>query len=204
MKPSCIPPLADCACCGLALQGLAALRRRYGFLLAVDEAHATLVCGASGGGAAEMMCVAADIDVHIGTLSKAIGAQAGTRCAQYFRVMCSTLPASQQGGAAVGAWTEQPPFAWCAATAVHTSRAACMHMPVGWRLQRHTATPGSYRPWTPYRRKLGTPLMRGWASCDALGALQHSTLALLRASYSAACATAAVRLLLLLALMTQR
>ncbi|WIA31389.1 hypothetical protein OEZ86_002288 [Tetradesmus obliquus] len=70
------------------LRGLAALRRRYGFLLAVDEAHATLVCGASGGGAAEMMCVAADIDVHIGTLSKAIGAQGGfVACSSKLRAL---------------------------------------------------------------------------------------------------------------------
>ncbi|WIA11309.1 hypothetical protein OEZ85_011432 [Tetradesmus obliquus] len=70
------------------LQGLAALRRRYGFLLAVDEAHATLVCGASGGGAAVMMCVAADIDVHIGTLSKAIGAQGGfVACSSKLRAL---------------------------------------------------------------------------------------------------------------------
>ena len=27
------------------LSGLAALRQEYGFLLAIDEAHATLVCG---------------------------------------------------------------------------------------------------------------------------------------------------------------
>jgi 8-amino-7-oxononanoate synthase len=63
---------------GLLLQGLVALKRRFGFLLAVDEAHATLVCGANGGGAAEMMGVEQDVDVHIGTLSKAVGAQVGT------------------------------------------------------------------------------------------------------------------------------
>jgi glutamate-1-semialdehyde aminotransferase len=61
--------------CPALLQGLAALKRRYGFLLAVDEAHATLVCGSGGGGAAEMMGVGDDVDVHIGTLSKAVGAQ---------------------------------------------------------------------------------------------------------------------------------
>jgi len=40
------------------VQALAALRARYGFLLAVDEAHATLVCGDRGGGAAEALGVA--------------------------------------------------------------------------------------------------------------------------------------------------
>ena len=37
------------------------LRRQYGFLLAVDEAHATLVCGERGGGAAEAMGVAEQV-----------------------------------------------------------------------------------------------------------------------------------------------
>ncbi len=44
------------ACC--AAQALARLRARYGFLLAVDEAHATLVLGEHGAGAAEAMGVA--------------------------------------------------------------------------------------------------------------------------------------------------
>lgn len=39
-------------------QGLAALKARHDFLLMVDEAHATLVCGEHGGGAAEAMGVA--------------------------------------------------------------------------------------------------------------------------------------------------
>ncbi|PNH08471.1 putative 8-amino-7-oxononanoate synthase [Tetrabaena socialis] len=40
------------------LKGLVALKRRQPFLLALDEAHATLVCGEGGGGAAEAMGVA--------------------------------------------------------------------------------------------------------------------------------------------------
>lgn len=59
------------------LPALAALKRRYPFLLAVDEAHATLVCGPSGGGAAEALGVSREVDVHVGTLSKAVGAQGG-------------------------------------------------------------------------------------------------------------------------------
>ncbi|EIE27590.1 PLP-dependent transferase [Coccomyxa subellipsoidea C-169] len=58
-------------------QGLTSLRRKHGFLLAVDEAHATLVCGSRGGGAAEAFGVAGEVDVHIGTLSKAVGAHGG-------------------------------------------------------------------------------------------------------------------------------
>lgn len=55
------------------------MRARYKFLLVVDEAHATLVTGQHGGGAAEAAAgvSAADIDVHTGTLSKAVGALGG-------------------------------------------------------------------------------------------------------------------------------
>ena len=56
---------------------LAELRREYGFLLILDEAHATLVCGERGGGVAQARGRCADVDVHIGTLSKAIGAHGG-------------------------------------------------------------------------------------------------------------------------------
>ena len=50
------------------LRGLARLKARHGFLLGVDEAHATLVCGARGGGAAEAQGVAEHVDLHVGTL----------------------------------------------------------------------------------------------------------------------------------------
>ena len=59
------------------LQGLAALRQKYGFLLAVDEAHATLVCGSRGQGAAAVAGVEHCVDLHIGTLSKAFGCLGG-------------------------------------------------------------------------------------------------------------------------------
>jgi 8-amino-7-oxononanoate synthase len=65
------------SCHELALQGLAKLKQQYGFLLVVDDAHGTLVCGCNGGGAAEMMGVSGHIDVHVGTLSKAFGGQGG-------------------------------------------------------------------------------------------------------------------------------
>lgn len=42
------------------------LRARYGFLLVVDEAHATLVAGQHGGGAAEAAGVCDQVDVHTG------------------------------------------------------------------------------------------------------------------------------------------
>ena len=67
------------------LRKLAALKKkRRGFtrgddtLLVVDEAHATLAMGSTGAGAAEAMGVdPADVDVSIGTLSKAFGSHGG-------------------------------------------------------------------------------------------------------------------------------
>ena len=59
------------------LCGIVDLKHKHGFLLAVDEAHATLVCGDRGGGAAEAQGVSHQVDVHIGTLSKAFGSLGG-------------------------------------------------------------------------------------------------------------------------------
>ncbi|GMH43317.1 hypothetical protein BSKO_11239 [Bryopsis sp. KO-2023] len=62
------------------LKKLASLKKKYNFLLAADEAHATLVCGVNGGGACEEERVANDVDVHVGTLSKAAGSLGGFVC----------------------------------------------------------------------------------------------------------------------------
>ena len=59
------------------LRDLVEVKRRHGALLVVDEAHATLVYGDGGGGLTEAQGVAADIDLHVGTLSKAVGCQGG-------------------------------------------------------------------------------------------------------------------------------
>jgi 8-amino-7-oxononanoate synthase len=60
------------------LSGLARLKRKHNFLLVVDEAHATLVCGHNGGGAVQQAGVTHDVDIHIGTLSKAFGSMVST------------------------------------------------------------------------------------------------------------------------------
>src|SRR5881409_647766 len=55
------------------LAALVALAGQYHSWLMVDEAHATGVLGARGAGLAEVDGVAAAIDVHMGTLGKALG-----------------------------------------------------------------------------------------------------------------------------------
>ncbi|GER35083.1 8-amino-7-oxononanoate synthase-like protein [Striga asiatica] len=56
---------------------LAKLRKKHGFLFVIDDAHATFVCGKNGGGAAEMFNCENDVDICIGTLSKAAGCHGG-------------------------------------------------------------------------------------------------------------------------------
>ncbi|KAI3458321.1 hypothetical protein Pfo_014984 [Paulownia fortunei] len=56
---------------------LTKLRKKHGFLFVIDDAHATFVCGKSGGGAAEKFNCETDVDICIGTLSKAAGCHGG-------------------------------------------------------------------------------------------------------------------------------
>ncbi|MFP3866648.1 MAG: 8-amino-7-oxononanoate synthase [Desulfobacteraceae bacterium] len=55
------------------LQELVELKNRYGVWLMVDEAHATGIWGAQGAGLAEAQGVAEEIEIHMGTFSKALG-----------------------------------------------------------------------------------------------------------------------------------
>ena len=55
------------------LRELAELKREFGALLMVDDAHGTGVLGETGRGSAEMSGVMSDIDIHMGTLGKALG-----------------------------------------------------------------------------------------------------------------------------------
>jgi 8-amino-7-oxononanoate synthase len=59
------------------LNDLVALKARYGAWLMIDEAHATGVLGAKGAGLAEALGLTGQVDIHMGTFSKALGSQGG-------------------------------------------------------------------------------------------------------------------------------
>ncbi|KAE8769182.1 8-amino-7-oxononanoate synthase [Hordeum vulgare] len=59
------------------LPQLVELRKKHGFLLVVDDAHGTLVCGENGGGIPELFGCEDDIDICVGSLSKGAGCQGG-------------------------------------------------------------------------------------------------------------------------------
>jgi 8-amino-7-oxononanoate synthase len=56
------------------------LKRRYGALLLLDEAHAVGVIGSNGRGLAEQLGVADEVDIQMGTMSKALGVSGGYIC----------------------------------------------------------------------------------------------------------------------------
>jgi 8-amino-7-oxononanoate synthase len=59
------------------LSDLVALKGRYGAWLMIDEAHATGVLGMRGAGLAEALGLTREVDIHMGTFSKALGSQGG-------------------------------------------------------------------------------------------------------------------------------
>lgn len=63
-----------------ALDAIVALKQKYDAVLLLDEAHAVGVIGPKGRGLAEEMGLAAEVDIQMGTLSKAVGASGGYIC----------------------------------------------------------------------------------------------------------------------------
>ncbi|KAJ4882434.1 biotin F [Raphanus sativus] len=59
------------------MEELSQLRKKHGFLLVIDDAHGTFVCGENGGGVAEQFNCESDVDLCVGTLSKAAGCLGG-------------------------------------------------------------------------------------------------------------------------------
>jgi 8-amino-7-oxononanoate synthase len=65
------------------LRELVELKKRFGALLMLDEAHAVGVIGANGRGLAAAENLNEDVDVQMGTLSKALGASGGYICGSH-------------------------------------------------------------------------------------------------------------------------
>ena len=63
------------------LADIVEIKARYGALLMLDEAHAVGVIGEHGRGLADRLGVSDQVDIQMGTLSKALGASGGYICA---------------------------------------------------------------------------------------------------------------------------
>ncbi len=63
----------DCA----PLAEIVAIKKRYDALLLLDEAHSVGVLGKNGRGLADVLGLQSDVDIHMGTLSKALGVSGG-------------------------------------------------------------------------------------------------------------------------------
>ena len=62
------------------LKEICALSKKYGAWTFVDEAHATGIFGEKGSGLCELLGVEKEVDIVMGTLSKALGSQGGFIC----------------------------------------------------------------------------------------------------------------------------
>src|SRR5439155_20628089 len=65
------------------LPNLVELKKAFGALLVLDEAHAVGVIGPHGRGLAAAEKLSDDVDVQMGTLSKALGASGGYICGSH-------------------------------------------------------------------------------------------------------------------------
>ncbi len=62
------------------LSEIIALKKKFGALLLLDEAHAVGVIGSNGRGLADHLGLAPDVDIQMGTLSKGLGCSGGYIC----------------------------------------------------------------------------------------------------------------------------
>lgn len=95
------------------LREMVELKDKYGAWLMVDEAHATGLCGTSGRGWADAQNISARVEVHMGTLGKALGSAGGFVCGARELVdllanrarsfIFSTAPVPAAAGAAIAA-----------------------------------------------------------------------------------------------------
>ena len=88
----------------------ARLAHRHGARIFVDDAHGTGVCGANGRGAAEHFGVEGEVDLHLGTFSKAVGTTGGFAAGEkavvdYIRYYAPTMLFTKSAPAAVVAAT---------------------------------------------------------------------------------------------------
>lgn len=65
------------------LEELVRLKEKFGVWLMVDEAHATGLYGQNGQGLAAQLGIADQVEIHMGTLGKAIGASGGYICGSH-------------------------------------------------------------------------------------------------------------------------
>ena len=96
------------------------LKRRYGAMLLLDEAHAVGVIGLQGRGLADQLNLSAMVDIHMGTLSKALGVSGGYICggrrlvellvnrARSFIYSTAPSPAVAAAGCAAVEWMLSP------------------------------------------------------------------------------------------------
>jgi len=70
------------------LRDLVELKRRFGAMLMLDEAHAVGVIGPNGRGLASAENLSEEVDVQMGTLSKALGASGGYICGAHTLIEC--------------------------------------------------------------------------------------------------------------------
>ncbi|KAL3524143.1 hypothetical protein ACH5RR_016977 [Cinchona calisaya] len=100
------------------MKELVKLRKKHGFLLAIDDAHATLVCGKNGGGAAEKFKCENDVDICIGTLSKAAGCHGGfIACSKKWKQLIQS-----RGRSFIFSTSTPVPIAAAAHAAIHVAR----------------------------------------------------------------------------------